>query len=103
MPEWFKNNLLKDNADKCHLLVSSSDAVSIRVKEYDIKIRECEKLLSVKFDNKLTFEKHISSICRKACRKNCALTRIAPYMDLSKQPMDINAFFNSQFKYCPLI
>ena len=26
--EWFENNLLKNNADKCHLSVSSSDAVS---------------------------------------------------------------------------
>ena len=35
--EWFENNLLKSNTDKCHLLVSSSDAVSLRVSEYDIK------------------------------------------------------------------
>ena len=27
--EWFENNLLKSNADKCHLLLSSSDAVSL--------------------------------------------------------------------------
>ena len=53
--EWFENNLLKSNADKCHLLVSSSDAVNLRVSEYDIKNSECEKLLGVKFDNKLKF------------------------------------------------
>ena len=35
--ELFENNFLKSNADKYHLLVSSSDAVSIRVREYDIK------------------------------------------------------------------
>ena len=34
--EWFQNNSLKSNTDKCHLLASSSDAVSIRVSEYDI-------------------------------------------------------------------
>ena len=64
--EWFENNLLKSNADKCHLLVSPSGAVSLRVSECDIKNNECEKLLGVKFDNKLTFEKHITDICRKA-------------------------------------
>ena len=101
--EWFENNLLKSNADKCHLLVSSSDAVNLRVSEYDIKNSECEKLLGVKFDNKLTFEKHITDICRKASRKSYALARIAPYMDLSKRRMVMNAFFNSQFNYCPLI
>ena len=101
--EWFENNLLKSYADKCHLLVSSSDAVNLRVSEYDIKNSECEKLLGVKFDNKLTFEKQITDICRKASRKIYALARIAPYMDLSKRRMVMNAFFNSQFNYCPLI
>ena len=41
--EWFENNLFKSNADKCHLLVSSSDAVNLRISEYDIKNNECEK------------------------------------------------------------
>ena len=101
--EWFENNLLKSNADKGHLLVSSSDAVNLRVSEYDIKNSECEKLLGVKFDNQLTFKKHITDICRKASRKIYALVRIALYMDLSKRRMVINAFFNSLFNYCPLI
>ena len=35
--EWFENNLLESNTDKCHLLLSSSDAVNLRVTEYDIK------------------------------------------------------------------
>ena len=91
--EWFENNLLKSNADKCNLLVSSTDAVNLRLSEYDIKNSECEKLLGVKFDNKLTLEKHITDICRKASRKVYALARIAPYMDLSKRRMVMNAFF----------
>ena len=95
--------MLKTNVDKCHLLVSSSDAVSLIVSEYDIKNNECEKLLGVKFDNKLTFEKYITDIYRKTSRKIYALARIAPYMDLSKQRMVMNAFFNSQLNYCPLI
>ena len=80
--EWFENNLLKSNAGKYHLLESSSDAVNLRVSEYDIKNSEYVKLLGVKFDNKLTFD-----ICRKASRKIYALARIAPYMDLSKRHM----------------
>ena len=35
--EWFENNLLKSNANKCHLFVSSSDAVNLRAIKYDIK------------------------------------------------------------------
>ena len=55
--EWFENNLLKGNVAKCHLLVSSSDAVNLRVREYEIKNSEYEKFLGVKFDSKLKFEK----------------------------------------------
>ena len=29
--EWFKSNLLRSNADKCHLLVSTNDRVSMNV------------------------------------------------------------------------
>ena len=103
MFEWSENHLFKSNADKCHLLVTSSDVVNLRVSEYDIKNSECEKLLGVKFDNRLTFEKPITDICRKSSRKIYALARIAQYMDLSKRRMIMNAFFNSQFNYCPLI
>ena len=66
------------------------------------KISKCEKLLSVKFDNNLTFEKHITDICRKASRKIRALAKIAPYLNLSKRLMVMNAFFNLQFNYSPL-
>ena len=97
--EWFKNNLLKSNADKCHLLAISSENVGIRLNEYDIRKIECKKVLRVKFDTKLTFRNHIIDICSKASRKVYA---IAPYMDLSKIRILINAFFNSQFNYCPL-
>ena len=101
--EWFENSLLKIYADKCHLLVSSSDAINLRVSEYDIKNSECEKLLGVKFDNKLTFKKRITDICIKASKKMYTPARIAPYMGLSKRRMVMNAYFNLQFNYCPLI
>ena len=45
---WFANNLLKSDADKCNLLVSSSGTISIRLFEYDIKNSKCEKLRGVK-------------------------------------------------------
>ena len=60
-------------------------------------------MLGVKFDNKLTFEKRITDIYRKASRETYALPRIAPYMDLPKRRMVMNAFFNSQFNCCLLI
>ena len=95
--------MLKSNAYKCQILESSSDAAGIRISKYDIKNSECEKLLCVKFDNKLTFEKQLTDTCRKTCRKIYKLGRISPYMELTKRSMFMNAFFNSKVNYGPLI
>ena len=64
---------------------------------------KCEKLLGVTFDYKLTFNAHVDVICKKAGIKLNALSRIAPYMDFNKKRLLVNAFFMSQFNYCPLI
>ena len=54
--EWYKNNLLNSNADKCHMLVSTNDRVSMNVGGFKIDKSDTEKLLGVRFDKKLTFE-----------------------------------------------
>ena len=45
---WFKNNRLKNNVDKCHVLVSTNKPVGIKIGDYTIENSECEKLLGVK-------------------------------------------------------
>ena len=59
---WFENNLLKDNADKCHFLVSTSQEVSLNVNTFKIINRDCEKLLGVKFDSKCRFDQYIADL-----------------------------------------
>ena len=46
--EWFKNNPLKSNADKFHLLVSTNDRVSMNVDGFKIDKSNTKKLLGVK-------------------------------------------------------
>ena len=101
--EWFKNNLLKGNADKYHLLVRTSDRVSMNVDWFIEDKSDTEKLLGVKFDKKLAFDDHISDICQKTGRKISALARVTPYMGIAKKRILMNAFFISQFSYCPLV
>ena len=79
--------------DKCQLLVSFSENTSVRVYEYDVRKSECEKLLGVKFDTKLTFENHITDICSKASRKIYALAMVAPYLDQSKDKQSYEHVF----------
>ena len=35
---WFDNNFMKSNADKCHLLVSSNEKVTIKISTHEILI-----------------------------------------------------------------
>ena len=101
--EWFKNNLLKSNAGKCHLLVSTNDRVSMNVDGFKIDKSDTEKLLSVKFDKKLTFNHHISDICKKVSRKISALAWVTSYVGITKKRILMNTFFTSKFNYCPLV
>ena len=42
-------------------------------------------------------------MCKKASRKIHALARVRPYMNIAKKRILMNAFFKSQFSYCPLV
>ena len=100
---WFDNNLMKSNADKCHLLVSSNEKVTMKIGSHEIGNTKREKLLGVHLDRRLSFDYHISQICKKASRKVYVLARVTSGMRLSKKRTLMNAFLNSLFNYCPLI
>ena len=100
---WFADNQMKGNADKCHLIMSTKDTPKIQVGESLIETSNCEKLLGVNIDSKLTFDTHVNVLCRKANNKLRALARATPYMNIEKKKLLMNSFFNAQFNYCPLI
>ena len=62
---WFDNNLMKSNADKSHKLVSSNEKVTIKIGSREIANTKREKLLGVHLDSGLSFDYHISEICKK--------------------------------------
>ena len=101
--KWFSDNQMKGNTDKCHLLLSKDESSEIHIGDSIIESSTCEKLLGIKIDSKLRFDDHIQDLCNKANRKLGALARVTPYMNLQKIKFLINAFFNAQFNYCPLI
>ena len=75
----------------------------MKVCDYTIGNSECEKLLGVKIDVNLNFNEHISDLCKKASRNISALAKVAPFMSIEKRKVVMNAFFTSQFSYCPLV
>ena len=48
--KWFSNNQMKANKDKCHLLLSNKERVTMKIGETEIKISNCEKLLGIEID-----------------------------------------------------
>ena len=73
---WFRENHMKVNASKCHFLASSDESWTVKIEDFNTKISTKEKLLAVKFDFNLSFENHITCLCKKASQKLHALARI---------------------------
>ena len=62
---WFNNNLKKNNGDKCHLLVSSNEKVTIKKGSHEITNTKHEKLSGVHLQSGLSFDDQTSKICKK--------------------------------------
>ena len=93
---------MKANADKCHLLVTTSEERSISVEGEKIQNSKSEKLLRVTIDNKLSFTEHVHKVCDKASQKRNALDRLSSFISLEKRRIIMKAFLHSQFAYCRL-
>ena len=101
---WFKNNGLKANPIKSHLLLNCNDTDKSALIENNRIFNENDVyLLGITFENNMMFEKHVSTLCARASQKLNALCRIACYMDINKRKLIMKQFILSQFGYCPLI
>ena len=84
-----KNNIPKD--------------LTISVNDMNIKPNDSSKLLRIILDNKLNFEKHISSICKFASCQLNVLFRLKKFQGIKGRKVLIESFFYSSFKYFPLV
>ena len=101
--DWFSNNYLKANPDKCHLFVNTTGNIRINVRNETISNSSNQKLLDIRFNSNFHFDDHVASLCKKASQKLNALTRVAQYMNLAQRRSIMKAFICSQFGYCPLV
>ena len=103
--DWFDNNYMKLNEDKCHFLIAGFKHEHIFVNLGDTRIWESneEKLLGVTIDKEMKFNEHISTLCKKVNRKISALSRVSRYMSTEKRRVLFKSFIESQFGYCPLV
>ena len=62
-----------------------------------------KKLLGVHIDRTLSFDEHVSNLCKKAGRKLSVLARLSSYMTLTQRRVLMKSFIEAQFGYCPLV
>ena len=96
--EWFKINSLEANPSKFQFMVlGNKDERSFNIHVNNVKIKNSNEvtLLGIKIDKNLTFEKHISQLCRRASYKLNTLRRIRKYLIVEKAKLLADAFINS--------
>ena len=104
---WFKENNMIVNPDKFQTMIITSNKeqnnTPVKINGVDITPESSVKLLGIEIDNKLNFEKHISTLCNKASNQLNAICRLQPYMGQKEKETIINTFVYSNFNYGSLI
>ena len=106
--EWMKNNDMIANPDKFKAIVLTKidhNTAGIRLEFCGKTILSSNEidLLGITIDTKLSFDSHITKICRKASRQLNALKRLGCYIPLDTRKILTNSFIISNFNYCPLV
>ena len=106
--EWFKMNEMIVNPDKFQAIIINKnskmkDSYPLNISDQKINSENCVKLLGIEIDNKLCFEQHISTLCKKASNQLNAIGRIQKYIAFKEKGILLNSFVYSNFNYCPLV
>ena len=105
LSEWFYENCMILNPEKCRYMYLGKDSASdlLRFCGEDLVASELEIVLGIQIDSKLNFENHIESLCNKASQKLGTLQRISNMLDTQKKNLLFNSIIKSQFSCCPLV
>ena len=83
--DWFKINEMIVSPDKFQAIVAKrncrmKDSYVLDINKQTIHSENCVKLLGIEIDNTLSFDKHISNLCKKASNQLNATGRIQKHM-----------------------
>ena len=106
--KWFSHNNMIVNPKTFQAIIISRQNRSnhnccLTINNVEIKSKESVILLGIEIDNKLNFEKHVSTICEKANNPPNAIGRIGAVLGEKEKEILINSFVYSNFSYGPLI
>ena len=74
-----------------------------QIEGFQLESAKSVDLLGIIIDHNLTFDTHISNICKTASAKVKSLSRIGNALMKNKRIFLYNSFILSQFNYCAII
>ena len=106
--DWFKINEIIVNPDKFQVIVVTKnsrkkDSYALNINNQTINSGNSVKLLGIEIDNTRSFNKYISTLCKKASNQLNSIGRIQKYMGFKGKEVLLNSFVLSNFNYCPLL
>ena len=101
--KWFHGSGLEANQEKCHFLLSLDINAKYSLPACILENSNSQKPLGVIIDKKLNFNEHITNLRDKASKKIQSLARIFENIPQTQKHHLINAYFTSEFGYCPLV
>ena len=104
---WFEHNKMQANPDKFQAIVLNrkfKNAISsFSVNGSDIVPESTVKLLGIYIDDELNFNKHVSTVCKKAATQVNAFYRLSSMLTYDSKLKVYDAFIMSNFAYCPIV
>ena len=67
--EWFPNNQIKANPEKCHLLMNVNWPANMKINEHTISAVIAKNCLVIKSISQLKLDNHLKTIIKKASEK----------------------------------
>ena len=104
--EWFKSNGMVANPKKFQLMflgLQGTIRLRLNIEGSKVPTTGHVKLLGVEIDSKLTFNKHIETLCSKVNKKVSAFAGLNNDISREQALTVCNAVILSNFNYCPLI
>ncbi len=104
---WMTNNVLLLNSDKTEVLIIGPKNHTSNNLEHSLTLDGCSlnssssaRNLDVLFDSNLSFDSHVSSICKTAFFHLKNISKLRPMLSMSNAEMLIHAFMTSRLDYC---
>ena len=107
--DWFEHNSMIVNPDKFKAIILSkskhdTSGISLTLGNQNITTQKSVTLPGVTIDCELSFDKHVSGLCKTASSRLNALKRLRPIISSGKtRKILVHAFVLAHFNNCPLV